>query len=301
MQFEYEDSQNWKDLLDRLAAIREQGRFTEDDVEFIRQQLNSEDERLRAAAALAADGCQFEPYVLDMLIQLAESDPSDAVRKAALQSLGPVIYEGIMQDMEDQQGSGTAMDFYEEWDEIHGETLREDYLRVKNLLLSVLQNEFEETGLREAALISLSDAGFLESVQDYINEFIRSSRNSSKLVALHAMGKYPRFWEEALAEYLTPETPKSLLMEAISSSYSSQSSLLAEKLEKLLKLNDPEILTYTLLTLTRINRTEGLGAILQRFSLYPDEKVQKTAKDAIQQLSNRNLEDFLKDELGIDD
>ncbi len=298
---DYYENSEWKLILDRLSAIREQEDFSSANVEFIRSHLQSHDERVRGGAALAAEGCLFEPYILDLVLDIAENDENEAIRKAAIQSLGQVIYEGVLQDFEDDEGATTDLEFYEEWDELQAGTLKEEYLRSKNLLFSILQNEFDDRSVREAALNAVSDLGFLPDVEEWIEDFMESEYQSSKLVAIHAMGKYPQSWEEELATSLLPGTPKPLLMEAISSSYSSQSAKLAKCIEQLLNTDDPDILSYALLTLANINLTEGLGEILQSFSLHADEKVRKAARDALENFSKQSFSDYLQDELGFEE
>lgn len=295
-------SQNgWKDILDRLSAIREQEDYSQANVEFVKEQLRSEDDRVRGGAALAADGCLFEPFILDLLLQIVESDHEPAVRKASIQTLGQLIHEGVIHDFDTEQGYDTEMEYYEEWDDIQGKELQEDFLRTKNILYLLVQNDREDRQVREACLLALSDLGSREMVRDWIDDFINSEYQSSQLVALNAMGKFPQFWLTNLADFLTPETPKNLLMEAISSSYSSESVELAEKIEKLLNHPDPEILSYAILTLANINQTPELGSILQEFSLHENEIVKKAAREAIKNFTSKNFSSYLKDELGFEE
>jgi len=291
---------DWKEILDRLSAIREQEDYSSENVEYIRTHLQSPDYRVRGGAALAAEGCLFEPGILNLVVELIETEENPPIRKAAIQSLGRVIYEGVMEELEDEAGADTYLDDSEEWREIQAGTLRDDYIGVKNLLFSILLDEFEDREVRETALISLSDLGFLPEVRDWIRDFVESEHQSSQLVALHAMGKYPQYWEEQLARFLSPQTAKPLIIEAISSSYSSESSRLAQQIVQLLKTDDPDILSYALLTLANINRTEGLGEILQEFSLHSDERVRDAAKQAIEMFSKKNFQDFLGSELGME-
>jgi len=298
---EHRSENDWKEVLQKLAAIREQDEYSASDVDFIREQLQSYDDRIRGGAALDASGCVFEPNILDLLTEMTQGVEADAIRKASIQTLGEVIFEGVMRSFEDDIGASTKMEYYEEWDELQTESLHEDYLRVKNLLFSIVQDEFEIPEIRETCLISLSNLGFLLPVQEIIHDFIESEDQSSRLVALHAMGKYPQLWVEELATFLDAHLPRALLLEAISSSYSSNSSRLARKIESLLSSKDPDILTYSLLTLTSINKTEHLGDILQKFTRSEHEQVRKTAHDSLLILSKRNFNDFMEKELGVEE
>lgn len=292
---------DWKDVLQKLAEIREKEEYSAEEVEFIRQQLQSTDNRVRGGAALAACGCVFEPFILDLLIEMAQSGEEEPIRKASIQSLGEVINEGVMRSFEDNIGANTDLEFFEEWDELQLETLQEDYLRVKNLLLSIVEDDSESRQIREAGLLSLSHLGFLLPVQEIIRDFLNMKEMSSQLVALHAMGKYPQFWIKELYHFIDKSVPKSLLMEAISSSYSSNSSLLAKRIESLLPSDDPDIVSYALLTLANINKTENLIEILQKFSHSDNKQISQAARDALENLSRINFSDYMEKELGIEE
>lgn len=293
----------WKDMLDRISSIRETGDYSPATIDFIRECLQSFDDRVRGGAALAAEGCLFEPYVLDLLITIAEQDSSHAVRKAALQSLEGVIDEGIERGLEDEDiTEDFELQDMGEWSEYQAETLRQDYFRVKNLLVDLLQNSEEDMEIREVALKALSGLGFHRYVREWISEFFASDKKSSRIIAVLAMGKYPQFWEEELAALIIPDTDKILLMEAISACYSSESELLASKIEKVLETADadPDVMVYALYTLANINRTENLGELLQKYSLHSEQRVREAARKAIDLFSQKNFDDFLHNDLGYE-
>jgi hypothetical protein len=114
------------------------------------------------------------------------------------------------------------------------------------------------------------------------------------------MGKYPHHWISKLAEYLDPAQSKDILMEAISSSYSSNSHQLASRIVDLLHLKDPDIISYAILTLANIHQTENLASILQQFSIHQNEKVRNAAKEAIILYSQNSLDDYMK-EIGFEE
>jgi HEAT repeat protein len=292
---------SWKDIIERLSTIREQEDYSTGNVDFIIEQLQAEDDRIRGAAALAAYGCVFEPNVVNLLLDIVENDPEDAVRKASIQSLGQLIHEGVMRDFEDEMDTDINMEYTEEWDELQDKSLQEDYRRTKHILLSLLQDEIENRGVREASLLAMSDLGSQEQIREWIDDFINSDYQTSQLVALHAMGKFPYYWIKNLSEFLSLQTTKELLMETISSSFSSESAELAEKIENLLQHNDPDVLTYAILALANINRTPDLGSILQAFSLHEDENVRKAAREAIKNFTLKNFSSYLENELGFEE
>ncbi len=292
---------SWKDIIERLSTIREQEDYSTGNVDFIIEQLQAEDDRIRGGAALAAYGCVFEPNVVNLLLDIVENDPEDAVRKASIQSLGQLIHEGVMRDFEEEMDTDMNMEYTEEWDELQDKSLQEDYRRTKHILLSLLQDEIENRGVREASLLAMSDLGSQEQIREWIEDFINSDYQTSQLVALHAMGKFPCNWIKNLSKFLSLQTSKELLMEAISSSYSSESAELAGKIEELLHHDDPDVLTYSILALANINKTPDLGSILQAFSLHEDEKVRKAAREAIKNFTLKNFSSYLENELGFEE
>jgi hypothetical protein len=294
-------NEDWKFILFQLSEIRDQNDYSTANVSFIQEHLVSEDEKIRAAATLTAEGCLFEPNIIEMIIDIAEHDAVMAVRKAAIKVFEGIIYEGVVQDFENQSGASTDLDNSEEWDDIQLEMLKDDYLRVKDMLLNFIENEFEEQTIREVALISISDLGFLSIIREWIQVFLEFEAHSSKLAALTAMGKYPQYWIAQLEKYLIPDTAKSLLIEAISSSYSSESETLARKIVHLLEVDDPQIIEYALLTLGNINKIKNLGSILQNFSLHPDKNIQKAAREAIENYSKKSFSSYLQDEFGMEE
>lgn len=291
---------DWKEALQRLSHIRQQDDYSNVNVDFIRESLLSEDERIRGGAALAAAGCLFEQHVIDLLTTIAEQDDTTPVRKAAIESLRGVIEESVEQGLEDEDFEPEDM---EEWEEFQTETLQQEYLRVKDLMLGILQNEEDDLEVRELALFNLSSLGFSEYIRFWISDFYESPHQSSQLIAVKSMGKYPYYWENQLESLIDPKTAKPLLMEAISASYSSESSLLAERIENVLAEPNPDadVIRYALPTLANINLTENLGELLQQFSLHPDTKVQEAAKSAIELFTKKSFDRFLHDELGMDD
>lgn len=296
----FQENPDWQETLQRLSYIREQDDYSGANVDFIRESLLSSDDRIRGGAALAAAGCLFEQHIIDLLTTIAEQDDTAAVRKAAIESLRGVIEEGVELGLEDEDFEPEDM---EEWEEFQTETLHQEYLQVKDLLLGILQNEEDDPDVRELALFNLSSLGFSEYIRYWISEFFESPHQSSQIAAVKSMGKYPYHWENELENVIDPKTAKPLLMEAISASYSSGSERLAEQIENVLNSPNPDVdvISHALRTLANINRTENLGELLQEFSLHPSEKVQQAAKAAIEVFTKKSFDKYLHDELGMDD
>ena len=205
-----------------------------------------------------------------------------------------------MQGLEEEDFEPEDM---EEWEEFQTETLHQEYLRVKDMMLGILQNDEDDLEVRDIALFNLSSLGFSEYIRYWISDFFDSPHQSSQIAAVKSMGKYPYHWVNELESLIDPKTAKPLLMEAISASYSSESPGLAKRIESVLTAPnpDPKVICYALPVLANINLTENLGELLQEFSLYPDEKVQQAAKAAIEVFTKKSFDKYLHDELGMDD
>jgi hypothetical protein len=293
------ENMRWEDVVSELSRIRDSGEYTTEDIDFVRQQLHSEDERVRAAACLAASGCLFEPNVLDLIIEIAEYDPVLPIRKAAIRSLGELISIGVEQGLEDVAGADTSMDYAEEWEEYQTGSLRDEYLRVKNLMLGILDVE-DDPGLIEVTVAALAELGYIHEVREKISELFHGDSPSGKLVALQAMGKYPHFWEDEIVESIRKDQPVALLKEAVSAGFSSDSQRVSDAIEQILDHEDPEVIRYALLTLSNIDQSPNLMDIFQRFRRHPDPEVQAAAQEGLDRLSRLNLGDFMRDELGFD-
>ena len=97
------------------------------------------------------------------------------------------------------------------------------------------------------------------------------------------------------------DTPVDLLKEAISAGYASESGAIAKAIETVLEHSDPEILRFAILTLTNINKTEHLPDILQQLSQHPDSLVQEAAREAINTYTRKDFEQYMRDDLGLDE
>jgi len=140
-----------------------------------------------------------------------------------------------------------------------------------------------------------------QRARQQMNDFCDSPAESSKITALKSMGKYPQQWIDRLSEYLDAEQPKPILMEAISSSFSSNSKKLASKIEPLLQSKDADVLAYSMLTLANIHQTENLGDLLQLFSMNENVTVRNAAKEAIVIYSQKGFDDYMTNEIGFEE
>ncbi len=167
------ENPDWQMILDQIGAIRAQQNFTRQNIGFLLEQFQSMDERIRAAAALAAEGCIFEQGVLGAVTGLSQYDESDAVRYAAIRALGTVVREGIEQGFEESAGATTFLDEAEEWDEYQTGSLTDEYVGVKHALLNLLEYD-DDPVIQEPAMDALSWLGFQETIREKVRDLMES-------------------------------------------------------------------------------------------------------------------------------
>lgn len=292
------ENPDWQMILDQIAAIRDQQNYTRQNIGFLLEQFQSMDERIRAAAALAAEGCIFEQGVLGAVTGLSQYDESDAVRYAAIRALGTVIREGIEQGFEESAGATTFLDEAEEWDEYQTGSLTDEYVGVKHALLNLLEYD-DDPVIQEPAMDALSWLGFQETIREKVRDLMESGILGLQKAAVRAMGKFPEYWIDDIAALLNDTTDTDLLLSAIRSSTNSNSATLADKLPPLLKHNNHTIIAATIDALAGINLTKDLSQILQDYSLHDNPDVQIAAKQAIDMVSRKNFERYMQDDLGM--
>ena len=294
------DEHGWIGKLNRLGEIRKEADYQPTNVDFIRDLLVDPDDRVRAAANLTAAGCVFEPHILDTIIENAQGDLSTGVRKAAIQSLKPIIQTGIEQQFENNLGATTHFDDAEEWDEIQTEDLIEDYLRVKETLIDLMEFD-EDPEIQASALLSLADLAELENVQDKIHAFANHADSEIRLSAIKAMGHAPDIWSNDLIPLISMDTEESQLVSALQAAAFATTRDVAQKVETVLSHPSPEVLVNAITALAYINQSADLMSILQNFSLHDNGSVQEAARDAIELVSKTNFREYMTRNLGMGD
>jgi HEAT repeat protein len=155
-------------------------RFYFDYSPHIEEYLKDEDPEVRARAVQ----CLWdypEPAYIDVLIDLAENDPSEEVRHKALSGLGRYIYEGEMADYDFNIGP-------------YDDVLREDELpqadfeRVRDYLLALIKDESRPLDVRRRAIEAISFTHEPE-VLNIIEKAYHHPDNKMKISAIFAMGR----------------------------------------------------------------------------------------------------------------
>ena len=213
---------------------------------------------------------------LDLLLELAEKDPSLEVRSSAVVTLGRFIYEGIVENYD------------EEWvldDTIIpgvGSISEKDFLRVKRYLLSLARDERKPLELRRFAIESLS---FLsdEEVVDLIRKAYEHPDLNMKVSALFAMGRNGNeSWANILLKELESQVPE-LQYEATRAAGEFS---LREGIEILKRLANSKDKDLALKAIWALGRTGGQGVrpFLERYTRDRDPDVRDVAKAALEEL-----------------
>lgn len=165
-------------LLDKIVNDYE---YDESNVPLLEALLDDEDPQVREMAVRGLWDYP-EPHLIDRLEEIALHDAVEEVRRQALLTLGRFIYEGEESDYETDWGEGVLAEA------MKPELPLEDFLRVKNFLLSFFRDERHPLDLRRYALESL---GFLsdQEVLDLIEAAYNHPDRRMKISAIFAMGR----------------------------------------------------------------------------------------------------------------
>lgn len=181
-------------------------RFFHDYTEEIEGYLEDDDAEVRAQAVR----CLWEypdPGYIDLLMELAETDPDARVRHAAISGLGIYVYEGMVADYDFEWGE------YEEMLR-EGELPEAEYERVRSYLLDIAKDTSRSTDARRYALEAVS-FGYEEEILELIEEAYQAPTFQMKVSALFAMGRNGhRRWTPYILESLDSDSPD-ILYEAI--------------------------------------------------------------------------------------
>lgn len=184
--------------LEHIATSED--RFFHDYTPDIETYLVDEDPEVRVRAV----ECLWEypePAYIDVLIHLAENDPSDEVRRSALSGLGIYIHEGEFADYDFDWG---------QYDELmrEDELPQADFERVRDYLLGVIRDDSWPADVRRFAIEAISPSQAPE-VLSIIEQAYHHADPTMKVSAVFAMGQNgnPR-WEDYVLEALCGSVPE---------------------------------------------------------------------------------------------
>lgn len=223
------------------------------------QLVKDEDPQIRERAA-APFWDLADPTYMDLLLEMAESDPVVAVRAAAISALGRYVYEGFVME----------------------ELNEADFDRVRTVLLQFYNNPAEDLSVRRSSLEAL---GFIteEEMEEIIREAYQSPEPLMRLTAVFAMGRSgTRTWDDILAAEMKNPDP-AMRFEAVRSAGETFMSRAAETLEQLTRDPDREVRIAAIDALGKAGRPHS-RTILRSLLNSPDEDIRDAASDALDEL-----------------
>lgn len=168
------------DKIRLLNAISESDEYNEEHLKVLDVLLEDEDPDVRANAVTAIWNYP-KAHFIDKLFYLALNDPVQGVRSQAIKTLGRYIYEGSINEYEIFSTDPMA-------ELLAPELPLEDFLRVKNFLINIFNNDnlpLESRRYAVEALGFLSDPEVLEIIEQAYNY----PDVQMKVSAIFAMGR----------------------------------------------------------------------------------------------------------------
>lgn len=272
-------------------------RFFYDYTPDIEEYLDDEDPDVRATAV----DCLWEypdPVYIDVLIELAEDDPSQEVREHALSGLGIYIYEGELADYDFDWG---------DYDELmrEGELPQEEFERVRDYLLRVIKDESRPLDLRRRAIEAISPSQEPE-ILDIIEQAYRHPDNRMKVSAVFAMGRNGNVrWDECILEAMRSPVPE-IEYEAVRAAGESGVDRANRQLMRIAEgAEDKDLRIAAIRSLGQIGH-EMAFPLLDDLQFDPDKDIREVAEEALDEwmmtVHFRELddEDFLDEMDGFD-
>ena len=259
------------ELLERMANFPD---FLSDEAPILRSYLHDPEAEIRA---LAIKGLWHhpEPEFIPLLITAAKQDPDEGVRCQAIRTLGRYIHEGEMADYDFDFGEMEELMRVDELPE-------EDFLRVKEFLLGIYQNEAKSLDERRFAVEALS---FLidEEILAIIEEAYAHPEPDMRLSAIFAMGRSGSTeWMDILRKEMYSPDPK-LQWEAVRAVGEAQLDGLGKDLWRLTYSEDPDIQEVAIWALGQ-SGWEGAFERLEELSMVGnDPEIKEIAEEALEE------------------
>lgn len=261
----------------KLAHLRRietsEDRFFYDYSQEIEAYLADEDPEVRALAVQ----CLWDypgPAHIDVLINLAENDPSSQVRQRALSTLGRYVYEGEMADYDFDFGP---------YDDLlrENELPQADFERVCEYLLSVIKHEGRPLDERRRAIEAISFHHTPE-VLDIIEQAYHHPDNRMKVSAVFAMGRNGNLkrWEKYLLEALYSPVPE-IEYEAVCAAGECTLESANRQLMRLARgAEDKDLRMAAIWSIGQIGLEESFELLDNLRLLDPDEEIREVAEAA---------------------
>ncbi len=227
-----------------------------------------------------------DPELIDPLIEIAETDPSEMVRAQAISALGMYIYEGVMVDY--------GFDYGPVPEYLKEDDLSEaDFVRVKELLLGVYADAGRSLHEQRYSIEALSFLG--REVADLIEELFGRPEKEAKISALFAMGRSGLSrWAGILAQEIYSAEPD-VQREAVRAVGEIRMDELGEDLWRLTYADEKDLMLEAIEALGQTGWEHGFER-LDELTLDPDSEVADVAEEALSEwFLMRELEEEVGD------
>jgi len=273
-----------EDKLRFLDRIVNGGDYQEYYPEVLEELIGDEDPEVRAMAIRGLWDYP-RPEFIDRLLYLSINDPSQEVRSQAIITLGRYIYEGEMSDY-DFQWEGPLAELMEP------ELPLEDFLRVKNFLLSLFKDESQPMESRRYAVEAL---GFLSDpeVLKVIEAAYNHPDRRMKISAIFAMGRNGhRKWRSIILRELE-NTDYEIRYEAVRAAgeaYVEEATPLLAEIAQFEE--DKDLRMEAIWALGKTGGEEAESVLLEIVTTDPDKDIREVAEAALEELHIFELADL---------
>ena len=236
--------------------------------------LDDPDDEVRALAVKCLWNYP-EPELIDHLLDLAKTDPSQKVRSRALVTLGRYVYEGEMADYDFDWGASEEL-------MRAGELPREDFERVRDFLIAVHTDESESLESRRFALEALSFWSD-PAVWPLIEQAYHHPDPAMQISAIFAMGRNGhRRWADILLRELASPIPERQF-EAVRAVGACFLEAAAPQLMDIIETTeDRDVLLEAIYALGRVGGDEAFE-VLDELSDSEDEEIQEMVQLALEE------------------
>lgn len=281
------------DKIRLLNAISESDEYNEEHLKVLDVLLEDEDPDVRANAVTAIWNYP-KVHFIDKLFDLALNDPVQGVRSQAIKTLGRYIYEGSINEYEIFSTDPMA-------EFLAPELPLEDFLRVKNFLINIFQNDNLPLESRRCAVEAL---GFLTDPE--VLEIIEQAYNypdvQMKASAIFAMGRNSHHrWSLIIVKEIQSEI-YDIRYEAVKAAGEAG---VEEAIPSLMEIatseEDKDLRLEAIWSLGLIGGEEA-KSVLSKLCLDPDPDIREVAGAALEECKlYEESEEWLEDLFGEED
>lgn len=260
-----------KGKIDFLAMIEEdEERLFHDYTEELNLLIHDQDNEVKAKAII----CLWDyptTYFLNFLLDAAFNNKDDNVRKNSIIVLGRYIFEGSMEGFDLELNDPIMSD----------EITKDDYNKVKNLLLSIYNDINKNSSDRRYSLEALSFASE-DEIENLIEDAYNNEDKLFKQCAIFSMGRNGNTkWNEIIIKELN-NPDRSLKLEAIKAAGEAKIEKAGDELIKLTESEDLEIVKSAIWSLGQTGCANGCDRLYE-LSESDNIEIQEIADAAIEE------------------